>query len=760
MLQYDRKGNLCETEYKLTDEPKHAALFTTGNGYLGIRGSFEEFGSSRIQGAYVRGFIDEIVEVLEPFPDNEYMKKYYFDEQALKEFEKQDSCINFADILLVRFSVGGETFFPWEGKILSWKRFLDPRRGVLTREVRWESAGGKVTEFRFERFASYADEHLYVMKCTATPVNHRELIQVISGIDPVVRTGGQKILSGLEEKADGTELFYRLKAGPKYGFIGEIGVHSEFLGRQSEPLRTDRENGILALRATFEGGETAGLVKTIWVQTSRDPDYRCGQSLEKVRQFRGTTFETLEAAHLAVWQPLLKRFDIRIEGDADADASLRFSTYHTVISADRSDSVHSLSAKTLSGERYNQFVWWDAEIYQQPAFRFADPSVIRLNLDYRYRQLPDARARAKQEGLQGARFPFVSSVDGTEKVWKYARHPHLQVHITADVGISAIEYYHHTGDLDYLRQQGYELLADIMRYWVSRSTLRSGRYEILNVTGTDEHHPYVDNDAYTNYLVHRVFAEGLPLFEQDPSAGGKYLSEAEAEQFRHYAETLYLPLEENGLIPQFDGYFSLSRTLRTEGGGTGKSFQMKQAGLYHESQIIKQPDVMLLFSYLNCAPAGADAAANWDYYEAMCESSSSLSYPPHAICSADQGRMYSFLKYFFKTVRVDIDDVFGCAWQGIHGGCAAGGYYAVLRGLFGITVDAEGISFRPNAMPFWKKVTLPLCYRGRQLRCVMKDEQVTVVLESGEPLDLRVNGRQKRLNHRIRFRAAKGGRQG
>ena len=85
MLKFDRKGRLAETEYRIECEAKHAALFTTGNGYMGVRGSFEEFGSLRIQGAYVRGLIDEIIEVMEPFPDNEYMKKWYLDEEKLRE---------------------------------------------------------------------------------------------------------------------------------------------------------------------------------------------------------------------------------------------------------------------------------------------------------------------------------------------------------------------------------------------------------------------------------------------------------------------------------------------------------------------------------------------------------------------------------------------------------------------------------------------------------------------------------------------------
>ena len=56
-----------EQAYDMAEEALNASLFTTGNGYIGVRGSFEEYGSLRIQGAYIRGVIDEIIEVMEPF---------------------------------------------------------------------------------------------------------------------------------------------------------------------------------------------------------------------------------------------------------------------------------------------------------------------------------------------------------------------------------------------------------------------------------------------------------------------------------------------------------------------------------------------------------------------------------------------------------------------------------------------------------------------------------------------------------------------
>ena len=44
-------NRLTEEKYNIAEESLNAALFTTGNGYIGVRGSFEEYGSLRIQGA-------------------------------------------------------------------------------------------------------------------------------------------------------------------------------------------------------------------------------------------------------------------------------------------------------------------------------------------------------------------------------------------------------------------------------------------------------------------------------------------------------------------------------------------------------------------------------------------------------------------------------------------------------------------------------------------------------------------------------------
>ena len=146
---------LKEVSYDIKDEAKLASIFGIGNGYFGLRGSLEEFGDVFVQGLYIRGVFDSIVEIPLTFADNIYMKNYYFDGQKLKEFEHEDSCINICDPLLIRFKVNGKTFLPWHGQVKKWNRYIDMKTGGLVRTLTWDDGEGHLTKFHFERYCSF-----------------------------------------------------------------------------------------------------------------------------------------------------------------------------------------------------------------------------------------------------------------------------------------------------------------------------------------------------------------------------------------------------------------------------------------------------------------------------------------------------------------------------------------------------------------------------------------------------------------------------
>ncbi|MCD7884281.1 MAG: hypothetical protein LUI87_11355 [Lachnospiraceae bacterium] len=811
---------LMEEEYNLLHEANVATLLTTGNGYMGVRASLEEFSSLGIQGFLVRGVMDEVVEVRLTMCDNMYMKKYYVEEERLKKFEKEERAINLLDFLLIRFEIGGEVFYPWEGTVHSWKRWLDLSDETLHREVVWENSKGQKSRISFQRFASFADDHTYCMKASIEPLNYSDTVSIYSGLDLRTKSNGQMPQKPIAAGFDGQTLWQEEIVGPKYGFHAVTGVAHQFsqgdarwenidgakafFGRDSadaahqdsadvscqNPVNAE---GLVMQKITFEAvqNQCYTLEKLIATVTSRDFEegkvLSGGDLLKKsdspqdcVKKYlavlQKSSYEAEYKKHAPIYQRLMQKLEVSIKGDETADRAIRFCNYHTLLSIERNDYVHSFSAKGLTGEMYNNFVWWDAEIFQAPMFQQTMPEYSKNNILFRYSHLKEARALAAKEGYKGARFPFTTGVTGDETVWIDVRHPFMQIHCVSDVALSVLNYYVCTGDEVFLKEYGMEILLEVSRYWVSRViwNAEKERYEILQVTGTDEHHPYVDNNAYTNYSVHHVLSDTLRLLGQFGSDLAALKTKIgftaeDAAAMADVAAKLYLPLDQKtGMIPQFDGYFDLSRELEVQGGSKSGYTQMKQAGLYNKSQVIKQPDVLMLFAYQNLADRdlsgtaaecgngvnGTSAACgvggnapgtgtlsqgewkvpmpakaysrNLDYYQGRCEAASSLSYCVHSICFADMDMPESTYGYLMETAEMDLKNMHGGTENGVHSGCATGAWMAVVRGVAGMKMTETHVEFDPHFIPWWEEVSFHCVWHGQGYQVTLSNEEIRV----------------------------------
>ncbi len=757
---------LMEEEYSLLHEENVAALLTTGNGYMGVRASLEEYSSLGIQGFLVRGVMDEVVEVRLTKCDNEYMKKYYVEEERLKKFEKQERAINLLDFLLLRFEINGEVFYPWEGKVLSWRRWLDVSDETLHREVIWENTQGQQSRLTFERFASFADDHIYCMRASIEPLNYSGTLKIYSGMDLRVKSNGQMPQKRIDAGFGKSSLWQEEVVGPKYGFHAICGISNHFSEKSAEWENID-EDGLLMQAVTFEAKQNRvyTVEKLISTVTSRDFEegkvlfggefLKKGDSLKMcidryLGSFESDSYEKEYERHVKNFRELFSKIDIKISGDDKADRAVRFSCYHTLISLVRNDYVHSFSAKGLTGETYNDFVWWDAEIYQAPVFQQTIPEYAKNNILFRYSHLDEARELAKKEGCAGARFPFTTGVTGDETIWIDVRHPFMQIHCVSDVALSVLNYYVSTGDDDFIKTYGMEILMEVCRYWVSRVTWNSDkeRYEILKVTGTDEHHPYVDNNAYTNYSVYHVLHETLQLMEKYGPGLNELkarigFEEKEKDRFAEVAKKIYLPLDEKtGMIPQFDGYFDLSKDLEVEGGSNAGYTQMKQAGLYNKSQVIKQPDVLMLFAYQNLPVSDRVYQRNLDYYLERCEASSSLSYCVHSICCADRDMPESAYTYLLNTAELDLLDLHGGAAEGVHASCATGAWMAATRGICGMKMTQEGVTFDPHFIPWWKEASFHAVWHGLGYTVRVSNEALIISADEGNAgtLPIRAKG--------------------
>ncbi len=724
------QGRFIEDSYIISNEAKHATYFGIGNGYFGIRGSFEEFGEVLLQGTYVRGVFDQIIENPQPYCANRYMKQYYFDAEKLKEFEYEDSCINIGDIQALRIYIDHRLFLPWNYEITAYERELDYTTGGVRRIMEIKDKEGNRTRFCFDKVCSFTHNHLFLQEIKVEKLNHDLDIEIHSGIDFMVKTVGQKKSVPSDAlRADKTTKIHT-EFGNKYHMSGDFYFQNEVEGMEEIETKDDLRFPRTVFRMT---GRKGFLRKKALFYASIDP-----YDNKEIGEILSRTYSDLYQESQAEFEKIFASLDVRIEGNEELDALIRYANYQTLIGFDRYDVVHSLSAKNLTSEKYNQFVWWDCEIYQLPYFLLHFPKEARSLLEYRYKCFPIALENAKKEGRKGARFAFCSSVDGEEQVWIYAKHPFLQIHIDSDIAYGILNYYKHTHDEEFLLTKGMKMIENILLYFYSRSTFRGGTYQLLCVTGTDEHHDYVDNDAYTNYEVKYVIDEFLKLVEQFHYE----LKDFSYQELLDFKEHLYLPRFEGDLLPQFDGYLSLSQKTVLEGNpekGDTSSFQMKQSALYHLCQTIKQPDVLLLYTYLDIG-FQEHYLENYRYYTERCEASSSLTYPVHAIAAIDNGDEERFLADLYHSLRIDLDDLHGGAREGIHAGCLTGGYLALFRGLLGIQIEKDHLLIHPHRCASIPKLTLSFLYQGKQVKVDYNQERM--ILTSDTPFVYEYKGRR------------------
>src|SRR2546423_13685385 len=201
----------------------------------------------------------------------------------------------------------------------------------------------------------------------------------------------------------------------------------------------------------------------------------------------------LRTKHEEAWHKFWEQADIIIEGDDKAQQAIRYNIYQLRISASSHDSRYSIAAKGLTGFGYRGHVFHDTEIFMLPYFTYVHPAIARNLLMYRYRLLPAARAKAKRNGYDGAQYPWESTLNGEETTPPAIVHPEtgelipvlngqIELHITASISHGVWQYWRITGDDEFMREHGTEILLSTAEFWASRVVWNpeSSQYEIDN----------------------------------------------------------------------------------------------------------------------------------------------------------------------------------------------------------------------------------------------------------------------------------------
>jgi beta-phosphoglucomutase len=728
MNTLNRQAELIYTDWTLT-EPEfdptklraRETVFTIGNGYLGTRGSFEEGYPNALPITLINGVYDDIPVV--------------YTELA-----------NCPDWLLLVVIINGEQFRLDRGEIIAYERRLDLKQGVLSRSIRWRSPIGNTVDLKFDRFASLADEQVLAMRCEITPIDFDGTIEVQSSINGYPENQGFDHWEHLDrgKTEQGVWLHVRTRSTQI-----ELGMAAKMTA-----IGSDAKSQVIntpdcpTLTTTFvaTAGQKIGVEKLVTVFTSRESKSPVQAAQTKLAQL--PPYLILLTAHQQAWDAVWQQSDIEIEGDLTAQLAVRYNLFQLFIGGCTTQGSldtdpDSVPAKTLSGFGYRGHIFWDTEIFILPFFTFTQPTIARNLLNYRYDTLAGARRKATHSGYKGAMFAWESAATGDEMTpkWSMSSDPYVEpvriwngereIHISADIAYAVWQYWQATGDDAWMRDRGAEIILDTALFWLSRVEWhdKEQRYELCGVIGTDEYHENVRNNAYTNRLVQWHLEKAVQVYEwlqaTFPARATELsqqlqLTPVQILAFHSTIAQIYIPYNpQTLLIEQFEGFFALQDLNLSDYEPRTRSIQsVLGMAKTNQSQVIKQPDVLMLLYLLFNTPEFANRQdilhENWNYYTPRTDSNygSSLGSSIQSLLAASLDKSVDAYAHFMQAASIDLTNTFGNTEDGIHAASAGGVWQALVFGFGGIQLTENGPVANPHLPPNWTRLKFKLNWRG------------------------------------------------
>jgi kojibiose phosphorylase len=674
---------LIEEGFTLAREHEVESLSAIANGYVGSRGSLAEGCSLSAPATFVAGAFDT------------------------GESGSGPGLVRVADWTRLCVMIEGHALQLDRGRLLEHRRILDLRQGMLWRQWRHRDESGRITRLEELRLASLADRHLLVQSLTLTAENYSGNVTIdATPTGPLIQKTKTALMIAMGLR---TRLY-----PPLGGSISSTESHTHQL--------------------RMEQGETHRLDRVAAVCTSRDTN----DPIETASTYAERAMDDIDltiARHRDAWLARWQASDIRIEGDNDAQRALRFAIYHLSSAANPEDERVSIGARGLSGLAYMGHVFWDTDIFMVPFFALTYPDAARALVMYRHHTLAGARAKAARLGYRGALYAWESADNGDEVTPPFVITPGGEViriltgeqehHISADVAFAVWNYWQATRDETFLLAAGAEILIETARFWANRATREDDRrYHIRGVIGPDEYHETVDDNAYTNGLAQwslevaeeatRLLAERWPVQWRELSRRIG-LEPDEAAGWLRVAHDLYTGLDERtGLFEQFQGYFGLEDIdLAAFQSRTVPMDVLLGSERIRRSQIIKQPDVVMLVHLLWDRLPSEVRRANFEYYEPRCGHGSSLSPAIHALVAARLGKIALAERYFRQAAQIDLANNMGNAAGGIHAAAMGGLWQAAVLGFAGLRLARDGPILGPCLPPGWRSLSMRLQWRGQ-----------------------------------------------
>jgi kojibiose phosphorylase len=712
---------------------RNGNMYQIANGYMGYRGTLDEFGPDELVGITLAGIFDRVGDGWrEP--------------------------VNAPNGGFTRVTLDGTAISARSTTVKKHKQSLNLENAVFERETDYESQG-KTLNIKSTRFLSADKPNLGVIKYSLTS-DRAARVRISTGIDYNVWDLNGPHLANLRPERNDEVLVVHANTNETSKEVAVAEIVDLAFGREAHEIKDNRNLRVIDLEAEAE--KTYTFYKYFAVFTDNDPIKVSVNeaATSSVREAKKAGYEACLKDHNAQWSKKWEYCDVQIEGDDEAQQALRYSIFQLLIVAPVNGSENSIPARALSGQVYKGAIFWDTEMFMFPFFLHTYPEKAVELMRYRIKTLDGARRKAKTEGagFKGAFYAWESQESGDDActyfnigdpftkrdLRTYFRDK--QVHISGDVAIAMWEYFKLTGDDSLLQGGGAEVILECARFYYSYAYFKKdkNRYEILDVTGPDEYHERVNNNAFTNMVAKATFeianATVNYLKQKHPDELKALVNKidivGELPLFVEAADLLYVPRPDGktGLIEQFDAYYKLKETTLEELKAKmthPDEYLGAGQGLAVATKVIKQADVVMMLNLFKDRYSKEIKKANWEYYEPRTEHGSSLSACAYAMVAADIGKLDWAYDYFLKTAKIDIEAKYkiyvGTIFMGgSHPAANGGAWMTAVFGFGGVKASEEHVAINPRLYKKWKKLQFNMVYKGDKFNIKITKDDVAI----------------------------------
>ncbi|MBU3862582.1 family 65 glycosyl hydrolase (plasmid) [Streptomyces sp. 4503] len=732
---------LRETELNLDVLAQSESVFSVSNGHVGWRGNLDEGEPHALPGSYLNGVHEQ-----HPLPYAE--GGYGFPESG-------QTVINVTNGKLIRLLVDDEPFDLRYGRLRSHERVLDLRTGLLHRVCEWTSPVGRTVRVRSTRLVSFTQRAIAAVAYEVEPVDARtnvvvqselvanEQLPALSG-DPRVAAALKSCLRPEEHAAVDTRLrlvHHTAASDQRIGAAADHVVRGPGSTRSSSESANDVSR--FTVTAVLDPGETLRIEKFVsygWSGIRSLPAIR-DQVEAALTGARDTGWQGLVDQQREYLDGFWRHADIEVDGDAEIQQAVRFALFHVLQAGSRAEQ-RSIPAKGLTGSGYDGHAFWDTETFVLPLLTYASPNCVAEALHWRQNTLPAARVRAQQLGLRGAVFPW-RTIDGAEcsGYWPAGT---AAFHINADIAAAVVRYIWASGDTDFERRTGVELLVETARLWRSLGHHDSGgRFHIDGVTGPDEYSALGHDNAYTNLMARANLLAAADVAERHTErAAALGVDKEETAGWRDAAKAMSVPyVSALGLHEQSAGYTALDVW----------DFKNTPPELYplmlhfpyfdlYRKQVVKQADLVLAMYLCGDAFEADQKARNFAYYEPLTVRDSSLSACVQCVMAAEVGHVRLAFDYLGEAALMDLADLEKNTRDGLHIASLAGTWVGLVAGFGGMRDHGDVLYFAPRLPESLNRLAFSVLIRQRCLRVDITGSQVTYTLRDGEPLRISHGG--------------------